>query len=93
MHDRVPIELIKVPVTMIDTDTREETEVEVCGGSRGVSVERRVYRPHFSYAVVVKEPEQEEERYEWEEEEREEEREESEEEERKEPEQAEEMHE
>jgi hypothetical protein len=53
-----------VPIHYINLVTRKEKDFNLVGGCQGISIENgKIYRPHFSYAIVEnKEAEKKEEK-------------------------------
>lgn len=55
MGDQVSVEEIDVVLHEVNMSSNKERKLHLLGGCRGVSVDnKRVYRPHFSLAVVEK---------------------------------------
>ncbi len=55
LEDEVSVEEIDVPIKHVIAGTGKVTWMYLLGGCRGVSVEdEKVYRPHFSFAIVEK---------------------------------------
>ena len=53
MYEEVPMESINVPIKIINQVTKVTKEVELRGGTKGVSIEEgHIYRPHFSFAIT-----------------------------------------
>ena len=54
-EESIKMEEIDVPVRYINLAKGYDKQLFIVGGCKGVSVEKeKIYRPHFSYAVVEK---------------------------------------
>ena len=41
-----------MPIKVINLETKITKQMNLVGGCRGISIEKNVFRPHFSFAIV-----------------------------------------